>query len=267
MEAPLIFLHFKKLKTKGFLNIFCSGSNFLNKENTYDVQNDISLHTFLKVLEGRSYNVRLFLKRLLFIKILIMTNIEMTFTPYFKYFVVLFDNFFFLIDKKLTLPVNHINVSHINSFVPFLNGSSCAFTVLQRYTGLISCSEIGLFKNQFSKTLQISSKNNNKKKSNNLNIFFDTSFIAHKQFSFRNQLDGCFNVLFNATTLDISNLNGFFNLLLPVKTSYEVETTYIDVFLKKKTSEIILSVESTRKELKNVILALSVFMKMALKTS
>ena len=46
MEAPLMFLHFKKLKNKGFLNVFSCGSNFLNLDGR-DIQVGVSSNLFL----------------------------------------------------------------------------------------------------------------------------------------------------------------------------------------------------------------------------
>ena len=251
MEAPLMFLHFKKLKNKGFLNVFSCGSNFLNLDGR-DIQVGVSSNLFLKFLEGRSSNLRLFLRHVLFHNILVMTNLEVVLRGKFKQLQLLVEYFFFLLETQ----IYKRSIMEASNSMVFCNKLNYTFTVLQRYSGLISYSEIGFFRTVSDVSDLFPG----------LNFFFDISFVTNVRYS-NLDVKKDFNVLLNATTFDVSSLDGFFNLLLPVRHIYEVEGSYLDVFLKKKKSSMILSVESTRKDLKDVLLAFNLFAKKVLKFS
>ena len=136
-----MFLHFKKLKNKGFLNDFSCGSNFLNLDGR-DIQVGVSSNLFLKFLEGRSSNLRLFLRHVLFHNILVMTNLEVVLRGKFKQLQLLVEYFFFLLETQ----IYKRSIMEASNSMVFCNKLNYTFTVLQRYSGLISYSEIGFFR-------------------------------------------------------------------------------------------------------------------------
>jgi len=65
-----------------------------------------------------------------------------------------------------------------------------------------------------------------------LNICFDTSILLSTKL--KSLAHSSSNVLFNATSFDLTEYDGLYDLIFPMKSIYEVELTYLDAFLKKK---------------------------------
>lgn len=254
MEAPILYLQLKKLQAKGAVSFFTIGSGFFRKDNI-NIQNGISLNSFIKLLECRSSMVRLFLKHAAFYKFLILMNLELVHNNIKGIF-----NFF-----RLLIEGDINNVFKLNSKVFFNDESNIIFSVLQRYVGHISYAELALSNSSSLVLNDIVNSNLN----SSTNIFFDTSAGTNVKLKHclkeTNNLSN--NVLFNSSNFDISSFNGFFNLILPVKGFYDTEGVYMDVFLKKKKSSLIVPAMTTHKNLVEVLTALSIYMRLTLNFS
>lgn len=248
MEAPLLYLQFKKLYNKGFLQLYQSHSSF-KVDNMNQNQFGVTMKSLLKLFEGRSDKTRLFVNKYLFYKYLILINLEVSYSPLFSQLFILFDKFFsfldFLYKQSGFCIVSEDNTKSESS------AKNMFYGVIQRYVGNISITEIG-----FSLIF-----NQNLMKGHTLNFFYDIT--VDSQFCISEQVSAKeFNVnsiLFNSTVSELTLLKNQMSLIIPFKGPLEEDQSFLDIFLHNKISKKIIPENTLRKNLEEIFTALSLF--------
>jgi len=254
MEAPLLYLQFKKLYNKGFLNLYQSNSSF-SVDFVNDNQLGITMKSLIKLFEGRSDKARLFINKFLFYKYLILINLEVSYSPLFSKLVILFERFFNFVEFLY-------KQAGLISFLPKDQtqetlAKNTFYGVIQRYVGNISITEIGLslVYNQMLYNSYFSNKQGV------LNFFYDTTIDTqlriYKNLTYHNIKPN--SILFNSSISDLMPLKDQMMLVIPFKGLYEEDQSFLDIFLHKKISKKILPENILRKNLEEIFTALVLY--------
>lgn len=229
MEAPLLYLQFKKLYNKGFLNLYQSNSSF-NVDFVNDKQLGITMKNLIKLFEGRSDKARLLINKFLFYKYLVLINLEVSYSPLFSQLQILFERFFNFIEflyKQAGL-VSAISGDQIQD----VSAKNTFYGVIQRYVGNISITEIGisLVYNQMLYDSYFLNKRGV------LHFFYDatidTQLRIYKNSTNYNLKPN--SILFNSSISDLTPLKDQMMLIIPFKGLYEEDQSFLDIFLCKK---------------------------------
>lgn len=255
MEAPLLYLQFKKLYNKGFIHVYQSNSSFKVDDNTNKNQFGVTVKSLFKLFEGRSDKTRLFVNKFLFYKYFILINLEVSYSSLFPQLFVLFNRFFSFLDllyKQAGLVLVSEMVQKSESFV-----KNMLYGVVQRYVGNISITEIGL--SLIYNKIQLKSFFNCNK--NALNFFYDITVHSQSRISEQVEIEeSCSNsILFNSSITDLSLLKNQVLLVIPFKGPLEEEQSFLDVFLHNKISKKIIPENTLRKNLEEIFTALFLY--------
>lgn len=224
MESPLLFLHIKRLAYKGRLQIITALNINLIQENINNLS--LTLNDLISFLEGRSKYNRILLKKLVFHRFLVLANQEISTSTNFKPMLLILKQIF----------SRYRSLFNKTIFLPSLNNSFFfSISILQRYVGNISLSEMGLY------GLKSNVYENSCKKPNVNKLTLSLDVIENENVKYCNRNNNTSNILFIQTTninqiLRQSHSNFRYSLVLPFKPLYvEENEIFFDIFLKQKS--------------------------------
>lgn len=251
MESPLLFLHIKRLVAKDRVYLISTLNTNILQKNINNLS--LTLNGLVAFLEGRSAYNRILLKKMLFHKFLFLVNMEFSTTKAFKDLSLVFVKIF---SKYCIISMKSNNLFKLNSVKDMTIYPTFSTSVLQRYVGNISLSEMGLY----------NIKQNAFNKGNcfkGLNVYIDT---INTEFYKGKLANNNSNILltqsrFVTKLLNEPELFSKFSLILPFKSLYTEEgQQFFDLFMNQKAIVNVKPSVLNEKSFSDILTTLSTFM-------
>lgn len=247
MESPLLFLHIKRLVAKNRIFLISTLNINVLQKNIYNLS--LTFNGLVSFLEGRSVYNRILLKKLFSHRFLFLTNLEFSVSVAFKNLLMILTNIF----SKYYM--YNIKLKSLVKSPRNLAFSSPAFSisVLQRYVGNISLSEMG-FHGECKGAFEVCNA------FQGLSLYIDdTGSHGYDSVKARSNIlfmqSRFITKLFNNKSL-VSN----FSLILPFKSLYvEDNQSFFDIFLKQKLIANIKPAVLNEKSLSEILQTFSTF--------
>lgn len=227
MEAPLLFLHLKRLYSLGRIVVLSALQTVFFEKKVNNV--GLTLNKFIAFLEGRTVYNRMVVKKLFFYKFLFLINVEHSTMSFFQPLKAVFSKIF----KELEFGLSNNFFANSGLILNTIIGkqtSTLSFGVLQRYVGNISVNEFALISMSSSYKFFSNFKSR-------LNLYIDTVCPTTVVKSNTN-VDSNILLAQSSYINEIFQNPNFlsFSLIMPFKSVYiNTEEVFFDLFMREKS--------------------------------